>query len=53
MIIKKESNNKITVYMDDTPTHARKLIYSKERNEMCIRDSAYAARNPHTKKEEI
>lgn len=33
MIIKKESNNKITVYMDDTPTHARKLVYSKERNE--------------------
>ena len=32
MIIKKESNNKITVYMDDTPTHARKLVYSKERN---------------------
>ena len=33
MIIKKEDNRKITVYMDDTPTHARKLVYSKERNE--------------------
>ena len=33
MIIKKEANGKITVYMDDTPTHARKLVYSKERNE--------------------
>ena len=32
MIIKKESSSKITVYMDDTPTHARKLVYSKERN---------------------
>ena len=33
MIIKKEENNKITVFIDDTPTHARKLVYSKERND--------------------
>ena len=33
MIIKKEDNSKITVFIDDTPTHARKLVYSKERND--------------------
>ncbi len=33
MIIKKETDSKITVLIDDTDTHARKLTYSRDTDE--------------------